>query len=185
MVAWRRQYRLQAREGSASWARAWLGRSVRRRGLTGPVRWRGLTGLVRRRGFLPPRQRRQGDAPSPTRSATFSSFRGQIPVLMVIDSSSASLWRWGMHMAPSDGSGGFSESSSPGGGGNIEQGCQWQGPDPGLVGLWAFLFFVFLFDLPRRASNRLKKGLIYRDLSSEAVVMSASINRICPPRKRF
>jgi hypothetical protein len=40
-----------------------------------------------------------------------------------------------------------------------------------------FLFWFFLFDLPRRASNRLG----YRDLSTEAVAMPASVNRICPP----
>ena len=39
---------------------------------------------------------------------------------------------------------------------------------PGLS--TGFPFFVFLFNLLRRASNRLGKGPIYRDLSTEAVL---------------
>jgi hypothetical protein len=64
------------------------------------------------------------------------------------------------------------------------------GPWMGSADLWmgspglstGFPFFVFLFYLPKRASNRLGKGLIYRDLSTEAVAMSASVNRFCLPR---
>ena len=36
------------------------------------------------------------------------------------------------------------------------------------LGYGLFRFFCFLFDLPRRAPNRLEKGLINRDLPSEA-----------------
>jgi len=43
----------------------------------------------------------------------------------------------------------------------------------------------FLFDLPRRASNRLGKGPIYRDLSSEAVAKTVSVNSFCPPWLTF
>ena len=49
------------------------------------------------------------------------------------------------------------------------------GPWMGSAGPWigssclSMGFLVFLFDLPRRVSNRLKKGDIYRDLCSEVV----------------
>jgi hypothetical protein len=46
-------------------------------------------------------------------------------------------------------------------------------------------FSFFLFDLPRQASNRLRKCPTYRDLMSEAVVMPASVNLFCPPRIIF
>jgi hypothetical protein len=42
-----------------------------------------------------------------------------------------------------------------------------------------FPFVVFLFDLPRWASNRLRKGSINRNLSTEAVAMPASVNHFC------
>jgi len=48
-----------------------------------------------------------------------------------------------------------------------------------------FFLFVFLFDLPRRASNRLGKGPIYRDLSSEAVAKTATVNSFYPPWLTF
>ena len=48
-----------------------------------------------------------------------------------------------------------------------------------------FFLFCFLFDLPRRASNHLRKGPIYHDLLSKAVVMPASVNPFCPPQKIF
>jgi hypothetical protein len=41
-----------------------------------------------------------------------------------------------------------------------------------------FLFFVFLFHLPRKATNRLRKGHINRDLSSKAVAKTASVKNI-------
>ena len=47
----------------------------------------------------------------------------------------------------------------------------------------AFLFFLpFLFDYPRRASNRLGKWVIYCDPMSEAVVKNASVKYFCPSR---
>jgi len=45
-----------------------------------------------------------------------------------------------------------------------------------------FSFFIFLFDLSWRASNRLGIDPIYRDLLTEAIAMPASVNRFCPPR---
>jgi hypothetical protein len=56
---------------------------------------------------------------------------------------------------------------------------QWMGSAGLSMGF--FLFFIFLFDLPRQASNRLRKCPIYRDLMSEAVAMPASVNPFCPP----
>jgi hypothetical protein len=57
-------------------------------------------------------------------------------------------------------------------------------PVDGLTGLFHG-FFCFLFDLPRRASNCLKKGPIYRDLSTETVTMPVSVNRFCPSQLSF
>jgi hypothetical protein len=51
----------------------------------------------------------------------------------------------------------------------------------GLPGL-SMAFFVILFDLPRWASNRLRKGHINRDHSSEAVAKTASVKPFCPLR---
>jgi hypothetical protein len=58
------------------------------------------------------------------------------------------------------------------------------GPWMGSPG-FSTVFFCFLFDLPRRASNRLKKGPIYRDLSTKAVAMPVSVNRFCPSQLSF
>ena len=56
----------------------------------------------------------------------------------------------------------------------------------GSAGLsMGFFLFSFLFDLPRRASNRLEKCSIYCDLMSEAVAMPALVNLFCPPRIIF
>ena len=56
------------------------------------------------------------------------------------------------------------------------------GPWMGSLGLsTCFRFFLFLFDLPRRASNCLGKDPIYCDLWTEVVAMLASVNHFCPP----
>jgi len=45
-----------------------------------------------------------------------------------------------------------------------------------------FLFlFIFLFDLLRRAPNRLRKYFIFCDLRSKAFHLPAPENQICPP----
>jgi hypothetical protein len=58
------------------------------------------------------------------------------------------------------------------------------GPVVGLAEL-IHIFFFFLFDLPRRATNRRSKGHIYRDLCSEAVRKTVSVNTFCPPQLTF
>jgi hypothetical protein len=45
-----------------------------------------------------------------------------------------------------------------------------------------FLFFMFLFYLPRRATNHLEKSHINRDLSSETVAKTALIKVFYRPQ---
>jgi hypothetical protein len=60
------------------------------------------------------------------------------------------------------------------------------GLDPGPLSYEFFFFFCF-FNLIYRGGhfNRLGKYLIYRDLPSEAVVITASKNQFCLPRLIF